>query len=64
LRRVASDVHPANYVYAKLLVASTTYARTATQTPYAVMYGMGVRTLTAAITAIMSEAINHPIDGA
>jgi hypothetical protein len=40
------------------------YARMATQTPYAVKYGIGVRALNIAIMAIMSEAINHHIDGA
>jgi hypothetical protein len=28
------------------------------------MYGIGVRTLTIAITAVTSEAMNHPLDGA
>jgi len=28
-----------------------------------VTYGTGVRTLTTAMTAITSEAMNHPLDG-
>jgi len=51
------------YSYAKLPTASTTYARMATQAPYVVTYGTGVRTLTTAITAITSEAMNQPLDG-
>jgi len=40
------------------------YARMATQTPYVVTYGIGVRALNTARTAIMSEAMNHHVDGA
>jgi hypothetical protein len=36
----------------------------ATQIPYAVMYGIADKASTTAITAIMSEAMNHPFDGA
>jgi hypothetical protein len=36
----------------------------ASQAPYVVMYGIGVRTLTVAIRAITREAMNHPLDGA
>jgi hypothetical protein len=36
----------------------------ATQIPYVVMYGIGDKAPNTAITAIMSEAMNHPFDGA
>jgi hypothetical protein len=39
-------------------MASTMYARMATQIPYAVMYGIADKASTTAITAIMSEAMN------
>jgi len=40
------------------------YASSAIQIPYAAMYGIGNKALATAITAIISEAINHPFDGA
>ena len=45
-------------------MASTMYARMETQIPYVVMYGIGDKASTTAITANMSEAMNHPFDGA
>jgi len=36
----------------------------AVQAPYELIYGIGVSTLTAAITATISEATNQPVDGA
>ena len=45
-------------------MASTMYARMATQTAYVVMYGIGDKAPSIAITAMMSEAMNHPFDGA
>jgi hypothetical protein len=45
-------------------MASTMYARMAIQIPYEVMYGIGDKTPSTAITAIMSEAMNHSFDGA
>jgi hypothetical protein len=36
----------------------------AIQIAYAVMYGIGDKVPSTAITAIMSEAMNHPFDGA
>lgn len=52
------------YVCARLPMASTMYARMATQIPYVLTYGIGHKAQSTAITAIMSEAINHPFDGA
>lgn len=52
------------YVCNRLPMASTMYARIATQIPYALMYGIDDKAQSTAITAIMSEAINHPFDGA
>ena len=45
-------------------MASTMYARIATQIPYVVMYGIGDKAPNTAITAIMSDATNHAFDGA
>ena len=45
-------------------MASTMYARMATQIAYAVMYGIGDKAPSAAITAIMSEVTNQAFDGA
>jgi hypothetical protein len=45
-------------------MASTMYARMATQIPYALMYGIDDRAQSTATTAIISDAINHPFDGA
>ncbi len=52
------------YVCARLLTASTMYAKMATQIPFVVMYGIGHRASNKAIKAIKSEAMNHPFDGA
>jgi len=45
-------------------MASTMYAKMATQIPYVLMYGIDDKAQSTAKTAIMSEAINHPFDGA
>ena len=52
------------YVCATLPMASTMYARMATQIAYGVMYRIGDKASSPAITAIMSEAMNDPFDGA
>ena len=45
-------------------MASTMYARMATQIAYVVMYGIGDKAPSIAITAMMIEAMNHAFDGA